>query len=884
MTKEETKMMTSSHTTRLLALLVLLGALLAAPVAADITINKYDHHQYMSAAHDEIYVCSCASTVNYYDVTNQGDFAARFDFTMQAEMDWVTLHTRNAYLQPGESTRIAVTIAPPCGLEMDPLYTIHSSSQYGRFAVAQTSVTATVCESIDFSVDQLDNNILPCTQANFDLNLHNVAPYTETYTLAVDDEQNIDISREEVRLAPGERATIPAAAQYACGVSGDQTIRWTATAHSSDNQHTQTSILAIQDDYEYLLQEVDAQASDFCHEVSNTKQVRITNLAETQNTYELSHRGPNFASLSEQQVVLQPGQSKNVQLTIDEHSRPGSYTSTISATTAFGGNQKSLQVSYDTRSCYDNRVTVTPSEQHVCAGPTEFNVRVENRGESTETFTLIPEGDIFSEVSTNQFTLRPAEHQEVVLTASVPDRNQDHTIELTVRQSPGIDKVINIPVTGVSNAACTEISTSEQKLTLYRGETVWPVLLTNDGIRASNYELSIQSDVVTLREEEVFLAPGEQAVLHLEASNLDTFADGQYVAEFRAISDRSEYRKDFHLTVTNKGFFKQLYENVAYGREGYLDWCLLVLVVLAIIAAVLLLLWLVAGGRWELAEGFAKTVMLVLGIVAVLFLAAALISAATTNVPQELADEPRGSNYSELYHEFEQNSRYDLDLAQYFIDPDGDPLTYTHSQPEHLTIVVQDNVARITPERGFSGTQNVVFTATDTAGDSVDSPIMQVRVLGVVPQTAWEWVSAYCVPINFGLLALIALILLGMIATTRRPEEEQQSRQGGALTPVTSSEVVASSGSSATQAVPVANQPQAGTQVGGDVVAGDKVTYVGNGKPQILVASKGGKKAHRRTCATVERIAKDKRVTFPSEKEAIEAGYSGCKMCQSFSD
>ena len=873
--------MTSSPITKLLALLVLVLGLLTAPVAADIAINKYDHHQYMSQAHEEIYVCSCASTAQYYEVVNEGDFAANFQFSMQAEMDWVTLHTHSAYLQPGESATISVTISPPCGLEMDPPYKIFSSSQYGRFQVAETHVTATVCESLSFQLEQHDNNIQPCTPADFDLHVKNVAPHKETYTLTSDDPDNVQLARQEVTLQPGERTTVPATAQYSCDVSGDVPIAFSAYAQNTQSTHTRDAVLTILDDYEYLLQEVDTQQDAFCQEVSNTKELRLTNIADTPNTYRLSHRGPGFASLSEELVVLQPGHSKTVQLQLAADAPSGEHTSTVTAVSEYGDNRKTVDVSYSTRSCYDAQITVSPSQQTVCAGEAEFNVRIENRGESTETYTLTPEGDIFSQVSTSQVSLRPAEHAEVVLTASVPDRDQEHTIDLHVHQTPGIERVVHIPVTGVSNAACTQVATSEEKLTLYRDETVWPVILTNDGIRASNYQLSLESEAVSLREEEVFLAPGEQAVLHLEAKDLESLADGQYVAELLAVSERSEYRRDFHLTVKDKGFFSQLYEQVAYGREGYTNWCLFFVVLLAA-AALLLLLLLAFSGGWQVEQGLARTLQGLLALAAVVFLIAAIATAATTSIPAEVVDEPRGSSYADLYHEFEQNTRYDLDLSRYFIDPDGDPLRYTHSQPENLHIQVEDDVARITPDRGYSGEQSVVFTAIDSAGASVDSPIMTIRVLGVAPTTAWQWISAYCTPVNFGLLMLIALLLIGLLARTRQPDTTSDS----ALAAYAAGTPRTGTGASRAELVDAQQPPSptAGTQVGGDVVAGDKVTYAGGAKPQILVASKGGKKAHRRTCTTVERIKKDKRVTFANEKEAIEAGYSGCKLCQSFSD
>lgn len=873
--------MTSSHITRLFSFVALVLLIALSPVAADIQVSHYDHSQYMSAAQEQVYVCSCASTVEYYEVTNQGDFAADFEFSLEAEMDWVTLHEHWARLAPGETKTLAVTIEPPCGLEMDPVYKIYSSSQYGRFAVAESSVTATVCESLSFSLEQEDNNVLPCTQADFQVYLENVAPYDETYTLESND-PNVEFATQELSLAPGERTQVPANVQYSCDVSGEQVIEFSATAQNSQSTHTRSAILNIQDDYEYLIQEVDTQQTSFCAEVVNTKQLQITNIADTQNTYRLSHAGPSFVSLSDELVTLQPGLSRVVELRIAQDAPIGEFSSTISAVSEFGDAQKEIQVAYDTRSCYDLAVAVEPQEQVVCAGQAQYNVRFENRGESTETYTLTPQGAIFSQVSRSQFSLRPSENTQVTLTASVPDRDDQYTIELVVDQTPGLQRTVDIPLTGVSNAACTQLTTSERKLTVYRDETVWPVIIENEGLRASVYNLSLESDAVTLREDQVFLASGEQAIIHLEAQNLESLADGQYVAEFRAVSDRSEYREDFHLTVQDKGFLTQLHERMFYGQDGFVDWCLVLLVFLTVVSLILIALLLFTRG-FSLQADFARVLIALLALAAIVFFVLAISTAAVSDVPRELVDEPRGTNYSALYHEFEQNTVYDLDFSRYFVDPDGGELSYTHSQPENLNIFIQDDVARITPQRGFSGQTNVVFTASDESGASVDSPIVSVRVLEVVPTSSWQVINAYCSPINFALLTLISLLLIGLLAGYREDEDDSSAPANSALVE-SGSGAMQTTSDSRVVGQPVSQQRPAGTQVGGDVVAGDKVTYNTSSKPQVLVGSSGGKKVHRRTCSTVDRISKEKRVTFSSEKEAIEAGYSGCKLCQSFSD
>ena len=866
--------MTSSHTIKVL-LALFIAILTVGYASAEIVIDKYDHHQYMDASQERTFVCSCASTTDYYTVTNHGDFAAMFTFSLEAEMDWVSMQATQAYLQPGETYRIAVDVSPPCGLEMDPPYTVYSSSQYGRFAVAHNYVTATVCETLQFDLQQNDHSILPCTDASFDLLVKNIGPYTETYTLSAD-ERAVTISQEEIRLQAGESAAVPARAQWSCDVSGLKDIEFSAYAHSTQSTHQKTGTVRIVDDYEYSLSPYQVTQS-VCEQVPSKQQILVRNIAETPNTYQLSHRGPSFASLSEEMVVLQPGQSKLIDINLEPaEGVAGQYTSTIRARSEYGGVDKSIDVNYNVRSCYGSEVTVSPQNQQFCAGFNDVLVRVENRGESTETFTLIPEGELFSEVQPQSATLRPSEHVDAVLNISVPDETAQRTVDLIIRQTPGIDKTVQIPVDGLSNAACTQMEVDVQKYTVYSDQEVLPVIIRNDGIRATNYELDMQSSIANLREDNIFLGPGEQGVLHVEMPELESVAKGQYVAQLRGVSDRSEYRMDLHITVKHKGWFSKAYDNIAFGAAGALNWCLLlalILFVLAIIVAVVVLL-MKAGTlpSWMMNPSAATTAKAILAGLALLFVVFAVISMITAEVPKGYDEEFVGSNYSALYHEFGADEVYDMDLSAYFMDPDGDPLTYTHSQPENLRINVQDNVARISTRGSWSGTTSVVFTAQDPGGLTADSPIMTIRAVPQVPVTFWDWVSAYCSTLNWALLAIIALLLIAAIKSN--PRGELVELEDGTIVPADAPAAVAAS-----NVTPVTRRaPQSGSQVQGDVVAGDKVT-INNAAPgeEFYVASKQGKKFHPMDSHFVERMPKKNRVIFRSKEEAVQAGYTPSK-------
>ncbi|MEK6920652.1 MAG: hypothetical protein AABX82_02115, partial [Nanoarchaeota archaeon] len=83
--------------------------------------------------------------------------------------------------------------------------------------------------------------------------------------------------------------------------------------------------------------------------------------------------------------------------------------------------------------------------------------------------------------------------------------------------------------------------------------------------------------------------------------------------------------------------------------------------------------------------------------------------------------------------EIPKNADRSIDLNDYFSDDDNDVLTYTAKAGEHLTALIQENVALLTPEKDWIGDTTIIFHADDEKGASVNSPALRVTVFE--PQT-----------------------------------------------------------------------------------------------------------------------------------------------------
>jgi len=75
-----------------------------------------------------------------------------------------------------------------------------------------------------------------------------------------------------------------------------------------------------------------------------------------------------------------------------------------------------------------------------------------------------------------------------------------------------------------------------------------------------------------------------------------------------------------------------------------------------------------------------------------------------------------------------------LYLTNYFFDPEGDDLNYTYTSVQNITVEINNNTGQVTltPQSGFSGERNVIFTAYDPYGGMVNSNVVLLNVTSVI--------------------------------------------------------------------------------------------------------------------------------------------------------
>tara|TARA_Y100000310_G_scaffold282433_2_gene303671 strand:- start:21017 stop:22837 length:1821 start_codon:yes stop_codon:yes gene_type:complete len=96
-------------------------------------------------------------------------------------------------------------------------------------------------------------------------------------------------------------------------------------------------------------------------------------------------------------------------------------------------------------------------------------------------------------------------------------------------------------------------------------------------------------------------------------------------------------------------------------------------------------------------------------------------------------DEPTNKTSEIEDQSWFKNRNREINLKDYFIDPDGDSLTYSASQPSKINIIIDNSTgeATLTPNKDYVGNQTTTFTAYDSNFSSFTSNTINLIVKDV---------------------------------------------------------------------------------------------------------------------------------------------------------
>lgn len=824
--------------------LLLLFILLAAPIQADLIVNKYTNDFALTSPYtQDLKACSCETRSDEYTVKNTGNFISSYDVQVYSNTNFFTPSITQFSLAQGEELTFLVYADPGCTEQQKQEYIVEVKSSFGREQSIKKILDIRKCQNLHFTIQDLGATNI-ADPIPFTINVRNVADFTDTFKMDFG-ESRVSFDQSHFTLFPDESLALNGTFYPPVDFSGDYKLQITLSSEKNNLQETKEHIFTIENRYDHVLL-LDTQI-DVCSRVTSKHNILLQNLYDNSNTYDIQVDGPEFVTSLQDMVSTTALGNKNISLAINPTTGDeGTYTATITATSNYGQIQKTRDVELNVVDCYDFEVSSETLQDTACCGLKEYELTIQNNGLQEQTYNLVSDAPAWFTSEIRTVRLNPNEKTNVKFLANLPctDQYYQAPIHVVLNSHPELVQTATFEINSQHPLTCHEVKAEIDQIKMDERDSMVPVIISSQGIAAGTYTLEIESRLHdSIQEKEITLAPGESTIIHLHTkTNISEFSDGKYLGHITISKGDLEYITSYWTTFSHTSALSKLWITIKSYNYAAVPLCIWIVLILALIT-LFMIVWLIftlIGKRFSFQRGVTEQTLFSMRIVAAALLLVVLISLILIPLPDTNALYQGSINDSSgLVLEWNENEEYVLDLDRYFNDPDGDVLEYTATQPAHISVIIDDSTATLRPELNWAGQENLVFTATDRKGFFVDSPILLLNVKQRAHLSFTQWLTRYCIQVSLFLilLSIIAFLLINLVGIT-----------------------------------PVVFYPTEHLK-----------KPLGTPKPKTrYVAAQSGSKVHLVTCTIAQRIDKEDEVIFLSKTAAKKEGYTACKRCKPF--
>ena len=768
--------------------LALLGmlVLLLSPVQAALIVNVVTDEFSLESPYpvDNVKACQCSTRTDILEVKNVGDFEALFRVELYSPIrELITLSDDTFNLKPGEENKVYVYIDVPCEAPLSAFYVARVSTNYGRSKEIFKQVVSEKCQNIKFTSKVLNDEILPGQIITIQLDLQNVADFTDTFKIMPELYQDFTVmSEEEVMLAPDQEITMYMYLKFPLPFYGEIHYPFIITSGKGNNQARGAESFVIKKDYDFSLTTED-YGIKACEDITKKAEITFTNLANTPNKYYMYLTAPEFVKLSQTNLYLEPGEEDSVDMIIKATQQDvGEYTLLLSVNTEYGNMHKEKSFRLIVNNCFDSKVVLEEQEtllvDKACCGQKTYNLNIRNDGLYEEAYAIIIDtpGGVGVREEDRFVRLRPSQNVNIPIIVDFPCVDTQQTSFVIIKQlrSPYQTHEIRLELESLSRRSCYNVDLLQDKYRINYDTKSIPMLVQNTGLRGGTYKLELgelESRFVYLDQDMMDFEAGEIKVLHARPRNYSAYKQGTYLNKLTLIISLVDeeldvnYDRQFWIVLRDKNFVAKAVDYIRNFNYSRIGWCGLISLILAGLAGIMLIIVVYMrfkpGLRIKRIKAKCIKTIKVLNIVLIFLLIISILAIILIGNPNtsRFYEKPI-EDESGLYHAWRQNTPYQIDLDKYFTDPDLDVLSYTSSQPNHTDVRIQENIAVLRPEHNWAGTEQIVFTANDKKGGITDSPLMTLHVIKKKPVGPMAYWNTYCAHLNIVLFIVLVLLVL----------------------------------------------------------------------------------------------------------------------------
>ncbi len=276
----------------------------------------------------------CGSTTRNVTIQNTRDTQSTYSLSVDGDASaYVTFSTLSFVLDPGQSAVISTFYNIPCTVRPGTYSTDLYFTDGDTEKVLTQDVIIATPDNINATIQQNSAVIAPCETAGYTLELHNPLNFTEIYAISASGHPNVHVSEKNAVLTGEERKNIMiSVTPEDCTESGTFPLTIEVDSEKSNqNKEINLELIIKSTDIPVLAEGINKIRTDYD---DSTAELTIENTGDRATQYSLSVEGASWASISPATVSLNPGQSKTIALKLSptKEIAKGTYPITLFAT------------------------------------------------------------------------------------------------------------------------------------------------------------------------------------------------------------------------------------------------------------------------------------------------------------------------------------------------------------------------------------------------------------------------------------------------------------------------------------------------------------------------------------------------------------------------
>jgi len=390
-------------------------------------INVKDCHGSSLDVTPEKLACACVDTEYSITLENLGDFTETFELSVDGlAEEWTTLSVEELSVGAGEKRAFSAVVSPPCNVH--GVYEVEFNAKAIdslASATATSDLDIQPCYEYELGLSQDSFSLCENIESEFSLSIKNLG--TANNTFKINTEPNWISADRTVNIDSGAEKTVKLTALPAFGTAGEFDLEVEVLSEKGSVKKSVTSDLNVEKCYG-VSAKLSKSEENICDvERDYSYEIAVSNSGKLQDTVTLAVDGPEWASLEDKKVVLNPEGERTTNLNINFPSdvKKDNYKIKIKITSDNGAESEialDLNVA-DEKDCYAPDLDV--EEDSVVVGLEKgktVSLSLENEGLDEATFIISLEGSAkkFTLINPEKVILRPGQDAELFLFLSPP--------------------------------------------------------------------------------------------------------------------------------------------------------------------------------------------------------------------------------------------------------------------------------------------------------------------------------------------------------------------------------------------------------------------------------------------------------------------------------